>query len=71
MAQKSKNAPRETELPSEEQRVTDNGSRNHRGEVGRVEKRPLGVKRGWRALHRTRVFIPLLYTTLHAFLDSP
>lgn len=61
MAQKSVNAPRETELPSEEQRVADNGSRNHRGEGGRVEKRPLGAKRSWRALqysHRTRVLIP-------------
>lgn len=45
-----KTAPRETELPSEEQRVAEDGSRNHRGEGGRVEKRSLGAKRGWRAL---------------------
>lgn len=57
-----KTAPRETELPSEEQRVAEDGSRNHREEGGTVEKRSLGAKRGWRALQdshrRTRVFIP-------------
>lgn len=78
MAQKSVNAPRETELPSEEQRVADNGSRNHRGEGewkrGHWEQKGAGglfsTRIGQGYLFHIDVQVPPFYKTLDAFLDS-